>query len=69
MINLMMPLPVTPSGAKISANPGWFEHVCTSEAELLNPWTFKVVLEGYRRCPDSYDMSECHLLYDLGRHM
>ncbi len=21
---------------------------------------FKVVLEGYRRCPDSHDLSECH---------
>ena len=26
-----------------------------------------VVLEGYRRCPDSHDVSECHHLYDLGR--
>ncbi len=23
---------------------------------------FKVVLEGYRRCPDSHDLSECHHL-------
>ena len=29
----------------------------------------KVVLEGYRRCPDSHDLSECHHLYDLGRHL
>ncbi len=29
---------------------------------------FKVVLEGYCRCPDSHDLSECHHLYDLGRH-
>ncbi len=29
----------------------------------------KVVLEGYRRCPDSHDPSECHHLYDLGRHI
>ena len=28
----------------------------------------KVVLEGYRRCPDSHDLSECRHLYDLGRH-
>ncbi len=27
--------------------------------------TFKVVLEGYGRCPDSHDQSECHHLYDL----
>ncbi len=25
---------------------------------------FKVVLEGYRRCPDIHDLSECHRLYD-----
>ncbi len=31
--------------------------------------TFKVVLGGYRRCPDSHDLSECHHLYDLGRHI
>ena len=29
----------------------------------------KVVLGGYRRCPDSHDLSECHHLYDLGRHI
>ncbi len=29
----------------------------------------KVVLEGYCRCPDSHDLSECHHLYDLGRHV
>ena len=29
----------------------------------------KVVLEGYCRCPDSHDLSECHHLYDLGRHI
>ncbi len=27
------------------------------------------VLEGYRRCPDSHDLSECPHLYDLGRHI
>ncbi len=27
----------------------------------------KVALGGYRRCPDSHDLSECHHLYDLGR--
>ena len=27
---------------------------------------FKVVLEGYRRCSVSHDLSECHHLYDLG---
>ncbi len=26
---------------------------------------FKGVLEGYCRCPDSHDLSECHHLYDL----
>ncbi len=31
-------------------------------------YEIKVVLEGYRRCPDSHDPSECHHLYDLGRH-
>ncbi len=30
---------------------------------------FKVVLEAYCRCPDSHDLSECHHLYDLGRHI
>ncbi len=29
---------------------------------------FKVVLGGYPRCTDSHDLSECHHLYDLGRH-
>ena len=28
----------------------------------------KVVLQGYPRCPESYDLSECQHLYDLGRH-
>ncbi len=28
-----------------------------------------MVLEGYRRCPDSHDLSECHHLCDLGRHI
>ena len=31
--------------------------------------TFKVVLGGYPRCPDNHDLSKCHRLYDLGRHM
>ena len=29
---------------------------------------FIVVLDGYRRSPDSHDPSECHHLYDLGTH-
>ncbi len=29
---------------------------------------FKVVLGGYRSCPDTHDLSQCHHLYDLGRH-
>ena len=29
----------------------------------------KVVLGGYPRCPDSHDLSECHHLYDLGKHI
>ena len=39
------------------------------------PWimglkaVLKVVLEGYRRCLDSHDPSECQHLYDLGRHI
>ncbi len=41
--------------------------VCSSVSMVCNEW-FKVVLEGYRRCPDSQDLSECHHLYDLGRH-
>ncbi len=32
-------------------------------------WFTTVVLECYRRCPDSHDPSECHHLYDLGRHI
>ncbi len=28
-----------------------------------------MVLEGYHRCPDSHDLSECHHLYDFGRHL
>ncbi len=27
-----------------------------------------VVLQGYPMCPDRHDLSECHHLYDLGRH-
>ncbi len=30
--------------------------------------TVKVVLEDYRRCPDSHGPSEYHHLYDLGKH-
>ncbi len=30
---------------------------------------FTVVLEGYRRCSVSHDPSECHHLYDMGRHI
>ena len=29
----------------------------------------KVVLQGSPRCPDIHDLSECHRLYDLGRHI
>ena len=29
----------------------------------------KVVLGGYPRCPDNHDLSKCHRLYDLGRHI
>ncbi len=29
----------------------------------------KVVLEGYPRCPNSHDLSECHHPYGLGRHI
>ncbi len=44
----------------------WNNHFRTYKAglELL-----KVVLEGYRRCPDSHDLSECHHLHELGRHI
>ncbi len=28
-----------------------------------------MVPEGDRRCPDSHDLSECHHLYALGRHI
>ncbi len=31
--------------------------------------SIKVVLGGYRRCPDSHALSECHHLYELGRHI
>ncbi len=31
----------------------------TEHAECMD---FKVVLEGYRRCPDNHDLSECHHL-------
>ncbi len=37
--------------------------------EVLHRLLVKVVLGGYRRCPDSHDLSECHHLYDLGRHI
>ncbi len=41
--------------------PKWF---------IETPLCFiKVVLEGYRTCPDSHDLSECRCLYDLGRHI
>ncbi len=29
----------------------------------------KVVLGGCPRCPDNHDLSKCHRLYDLGRHI
>ena len=29
----------------------------------------KVVLGGSPRCPDNHDLSKCHPLYDLGRHI
>ncbi len=29
---------------------------------------FKVVLQGFPRCPDSHDLRENHHLQDLGRH-
>ena len=31
--------------------------------------TIKMVLRGSPRCPDSYDLSERHDLYDLARHV
>ncbi len=34
-------------------------------AIVLQAQKLKVVLEGYRRCPDSHDLSECHHLYDI----
>ncbi len=30
---------------------------------------FKVVLGGCPSCPDNHDLSKCHCLYDLGRHI
>ncbi len=33
--------------------------------EIQSNRQVKVALEGYRRCPDSHDLGECHHLYDL----
>ncbi len=41
----------------------------SSLSDTWKQFPIKVVLEGYRRCPDSHDLSECHHLYDLGRHI
>ncbi len=35
----------------------------------VEPHALKVVLGGFPRCPDNHDMSKCHRLYDLGRHI
>ncbi len=46
------------------------ENSTSHKCELFHAKTgLKVVLEGYRRCPDSHDMSAYHHLYDLGRHI
>ena len=34
------------------------------QGHYINLHSFKVVLEGYRRCPDTHDLCECHHLYD-----
>ncbi len=37
--------------------------------KIFETLCINVVLEGYRRCSDSHDLSECHHLYDLGSHL
>ena len=36
--------------------------------KIIVDWEIKLVLQGSPRSPDIHDMSECHRLYDLGRH-
>ncbi len=43
--------------------------ITTEFSIKLGAHYFKVVLEGYCRCPDSHDLSECHYLYGLGGHI
>ena len=51
---------------RMGFSPGNFFAISFLDISLFY---FKVVLEGYCRCPDSHNPSECHNLYDLGRHM
>ncbi len=37
-------------------------------AKTFSIQAIKVVLQGYPRCPDSHDLSECHHVYDLVKH-
>ncbi len=43
-------------------------HIIWCKIQFASLSQLTVVLEGYCRCPDSHDLSECHHPYDLGRH-
>ena len=53
----------------LSATGSTTLHV-TKNSSLLNSLkTFKVVLQGNPRCPDSHDLSEWHHRYGMGRYI
>ncbi len=48
---------------------GILQACASSDPIIVSQRLVKVVLEGYCRCPDSHDLSECPHLYGLGRHI
>ena len=57
------------SGRKVSIKEECPHRRSVHKGELYCIMIFKVVLEGSPRCPDNHDLSKCHRLYDLGRHI
>ncbi len=64
------------SSTKQYSESGLRVRLCKTMAKLPilqlgipDSWTVKVVLGGSPRCPDNHDLSKCHHLYDLGRHI
>ena len=65
----------TPIGPKVDCGLFmWIRHlyIVHKTLPILGQTTyhpFKVVLGGSPRCRDNHDLSKCHHLYDLGRHI